>query len=140
MKMKLQNLKSKLNDRVKQTILSFDVNSTFNPSNYYVVTGLTLEHFNDFCSKIPLTKLKHTDLPSLWSAIVCLLVKLRLGLSHKVVATLVSFSSRRDVGHVLDAARQASIKYFVRKHLGFSHIPRGCDCESYMSTGKQNFG
>ena len=71
-----------------------------------------------------MTDLKHTDLRSPWSAIACLLVKLRLGLSHEVLAALFGFRSRRDVGHVLDAARQALIKCFVHKHLGFSHISR----------------
>ena len=123
-KTKLQNLKSKLNNVEKKPILSFDVDSTFNASNYHVLTGLTPEQFNDLCSKIPLTDLKHTDLRSPRSAIACLLVKLRLGLSHEVLATLFGFRSRRDVGHVLDAARQALIKCFVHKHLGFSHISR----------------
>ena len=123
-KTKLQNLKSKLNDVEKKPILSFDVDSTFNASNYYVLTGLTPDQFDDFCSKIPLTDLKHTDLRSPRSAIACLLVKLRLGLSHEVLATLFDFRSRRDVGHVLDAAQQTLIKCFVHKHLAFSHISR----------------
>ena len=142
MKTKLKNPKSKLNDIVKNLILSFDVDSTFNASIYYVLTGLTPEQFNDFCSKIPLTDLKDTDLHSLRSVIVCLLVKLRIGLSHEVLPILFSFRSRRDIGRVLDGARQVLIKYFVRKHLGFSHIS-GKDVISNHTrplVGKKKFG
>ena len=68
--------------------------------------------------------IRHSDLRPSRSAIACLLVKLRLGLSNDVLATLFGFRNRRDVGHVLDGARQALIKCFAPKHLGFSHISR----------------
>ena len=94
-KMNLQNLKSKLNDIAKKLILSLGVDSTFNASNYYMLTGLILEQFNEFCSKPPLTDIKHTNLRSPRSAIASLLVKLRLGLNPEVLATLFGFRSRR---------------------------------------------
>lgn len=124
MKTMLQNLKSKLDSMEKKPILYFDTNSTFDNSNYYVLTGLTSQQFDALCSRIPSTAIKHSDLRSPRSAIACLLVKLRLGLSHEVLATLFGFQNRKTVGRILDSARQALIKYFVPNHLGFSHISR----------------
>ena len=53
-----------------------------------------------------------------------MLVKLRLGLSHQVLATLLSLPDKRIVSCILESARNALMVYFVRKHLGFEHISR----------------
>ncbi|CAF4633414.1 unnamed protein product [Rotaria magnacalcarata] len=120
----LQNLNTKIENIEKRPALCFDADSTFDASNYYVLTGLTLEQFDNLCSEIPSGVIRHSDLRSSRSAIACLLVKLRLGLSNDVLATLFGFRNRRDVGHVLDSARKALIKCFVPKHLGFNHNSR----------------
>ncbi|CAF1556584.1 unnamed protein product [Rotaria magnacalcarata] len=124
MKIMLQNLNTKIENIEKRPALCFDADSTFDASNYYVLTGLTLEQFDNLCSEIPSGVIRHSDLRSSRSAIACLLVKLRLGLSNDVLATLFGFRNRRDVGHVLDSARKALIKCFVPKHLGFNHNSR----------------
>ena len=103
MKIMLQNLQTKLENIEKKPVLCFDADSTFNASNYYVLTGLTLEQFDNLCSKIPSGVIRNSDLRSSQSVIACLLVKLRLGLNNDVLATLFGFRNRRDVGHVLDS-------------------------------------
>ena len=53
-----------------------------------------------------------------------MLVKLRLGLSNQVLATLFSVPDNRTVSRFLESARKALMAHFVPKHLGFEHISR----------------
>ena len=88
---------------------------------YSNLTGISKKNFFDLCSHIPSTSLRQTDLRSGCQSIRCLLVKLRLGLSNQ---TLASLSDKRTVSRVIDSARTATIRHFVRKYLGFSHLTR----------------
>ncbi|CAF1159625.1 unnamed protein product [Didymodactylos carnosus] len=51
-------------------------------------------------------------------------LKLRLGFSNRVLATVFSFSSKRQVGHVIQNAKVALLRDFVHHYLGFQHITR----------------
>lgn len=68
--------------------------------------------------------MRNTENRSISTAIGCLLMKLRLGLSNTVLATIFSFDDKRTVGHVLESARMALMKNFVPFHLGSEHITR----------------
>ena len=91
-------------------------------TNYQVLTGLTRDQFNDLCSEIPASALRHTEIRSARTAIACLLVQLRLGLSHETLCTLFSIEDKRKMSRILDCACAAIKRYFVPKHLGFDHI------------------
>ena len=104
--------------------LNFDDLARLSPDNHYVLTGLSLQNFDNLCSRIPPTALKNTQNRSSRTAIACLLMKLRLGVSHEVLATLLAFKDKRTVSRVIHSARKALVEHFVPRFLGFGHIKR----------------
>ncbi len=104
--------------------LNFDNSISITSDNYYVLTGLRSKDFDNFCSCIPPSSLRNTQNRSARNAIACLLVKLRLRISHEVLATLFSFNDKRTVSHIIHRARKALVEYFVPHFLGFDHIKR----------------
>ena len=101
--------------------LSFNNKLLYTDEEYWVLMGICREHFDLLCQQV---NMRNTENRSASMAIGCLLVKLRLGLSNTVLATLFCFSDKRTVGHVLESARVALMKNFVQYHLGFEHIIR----------------
>jgi len=104
--------------------LDFDDLTCLTPNNYYVLTGLSRADFDNLCSRIPSSALRNTQNLSARTAIACLLIKLRLGISHQVLASLLSFKDRYTVSRVIDSARKALVEYFVPHFLEFEHIKR----------------
>lgn len=105
----------------KQSSISFDNPLQYSDDDYYVLTGINKSNFDTLCQQV---EMRNTDNRSISMAIDCLLVKLRLGLSNQVIATLFSIDDRRTVGHIIESARKALMKYFVPSHLGFHHVSR----------------
>ena len=68
--------------------------------------------------------LRHTEIRSPRTAVACLLIKPRLGLSHDVLAVMFSFPNRQTVGRVIHSALSALAEYFVPYNLGFNHVSR----------------
>ncbi|CAF2050509.1 unnamed protein product [Rotaria magnacalcarata] len=125
MKKELQSKNDQINQLGKNPPLNFDEDPMLmSDSNCRVLTGLTRDQFSDLCSAIPASALRHTDVRSPRTAIACLLVKLRLGLSHEALCTLFCIDDKRKMARILDRACTAIKKYFVPKHLGFDHIER----------------
>jgi hypothetical protein len=104
--------------------VDFDNPSRFTTHDYHVLTGLSLEQFNDLCNYIPKSSLYNTSNRTSRMAIGALLMKLRLALSHETLAVLLGLSDRKTVSNVLQSARDAIMKHFVPQHLGFEHISR----------------
>ena len=75
--------------------LDFDSPNRLTPDNYYVLTGLNLKDFDNLCSYLPPVSLRNTPNRTTRTAVACLLMKLRLGISYQVLATLFSFPDRR---------------------------------------------
>ncbi|CAF1406797.1 unnamed protein product [Didymodactylos carnosus] len=125
MKEELKTKDCKTNESNQNPPLNYnDDDTSMSDANYHVLTGLTRDQFNDLCSEIPPSALRHTDIRSPRTAIVCLLVKLRLGLSHQTLCTLFSGEDKRKMTRILDSGCTAITRYFVPKHLGFDHIER----------------
>ncbi len=104
--------------------IDFDNPSRFTTDDYQVLTGLSLEQFNDLCNCIPKSSLYNTSNRTSRTAIGALLMKLRLALSHETLAVLLGLSDRKAVSNALQSARAALMIHFVPKHLGFEHISR----------------
>ncbi|CAF1214590.1 unnamed protein product [Didymodactylos carnosus] len=100
-----------------------DFNSPFRytDDDYFCLTGLNKYQFEILTSII---QLRNSENRTISNAIGCLLTKLRLGMSNRVLATFFSFSSKREVGHVIESAKAALLRDFVHKNLGFQHISR----------------
>ncbi|CAF0802373.1 unnamed protein product [Rotaria sordida] len=95
MKEELKNKDCKIHALNQNPPLNFDDDEApMSDLNYHVLTGLTREQFNDLCSEIPPSALRDTDIRTPRTTIACLLVKLRLGLSHQALCTLFSFEDK----------------------------------------------
>ena len=104
--------------------VDFDNPSSFTTHDYQALTGLSLEQFNDLCNCIPKSSLYNTSNRTSRMAIGAILMKLRLGLSHEILAVLLGLSDCKTVSNVLQSARVALMKHFVPHNLGFEHISR----------------
>ncbi|CAF3031234.1 unnamed protein product [Rotaria sp. Silwood2] len=125
MKQELKNKDSTINKLKNTPLLDFNDNETFmSDKHYHILTRLTRNEFNDLCSYIPSTALRTTDVRTPRMAIACLLVKLRLGVSHDTLCTLFGIDDKRRMNRILESANSALTQYFVPKHLGFHHITR----------------
>ncbi|CAF3390049.1 unnamed protein product [Rotaria sp. Silwood2] len=104
--------------------LNFEDTTHLTSDNYYVLTGLNRKDFDNLCSCIPPASLRNTQNRTARVAVACLLMKLRLGISHQVLAALFSFPDKVTVSRVIHSARKALVAHFVPRFLGFQHISR----------------
>ena len=104
--------------------LDFDSSTCLAPDNYYVLTGLIRKDFDNLCSCLPPVSLRNTQNRTARTAVACLLMKLRLGISNQVLATLVSFPDKGTVARTIHSARKPLVGHFVPRFLGFEHISR----------------
>lgn len=111
--------------------LSFDDPTRLTSDNYYILTGLSRQDFDTLCSCLPAASLRNTQCRTASTAVACLLMKLRLGVSFQVLATLFSFPDKRTVARVFHSARKALVAHFVPRFLGFEHISRKQVIESH---------
>ena len=84
------------------------------------MTGLYREQFDELCFIIPTSTIYNTQLRSSRQATACLVIKLRLGLTHQTFATLFDLSDTTSVSRILESARSDLIKHFVPNNLEFS--------------------
>ena len=55
-------------------------------------------------------------------AVAIFLIKMRLGLSNRVLAALFHLNNKRIVSHIISQVRTSLVNDFVPLHLGFQHI------------------
>jgi hypothetical protein len=103
----------------KSSSMSFDNPFNYSDLDYYILIGINKSDFDSLSQQL---EMRNTDNRSISMAIGCLLTKLRLGLSNDVLSTLFSIGDKRTIGHIVESARNALIKYFVPLYLGFHHI------------------
>jgi hypothetical protein len=92
--------------------------------DYKNLTGFTRAQHNHILSYIPATALKNTATRSTRCALGCLLMKLKLGLSNSVLATMLGIGDKRQVSRIISSARVALAEHFVPHHLGLAHVTR----------------
>lgn len=61
---------------------------------------------------------------SIRAALALFLVKMRLGLSNRILSSLFHLDSKRIVSRIIHSVAEALLKDFVPSHLGFQHIDR----------------
>ena len=115
---------SAMEDFSKAPPLNFDEIRCLTSDNYYVLTDLSRIDFDNLTSCIPSSALKNTQNRSARTAIACLLMKLRLEISHQVLAILLSLKDKCTVSHVIHSVHKAIVQWFVSYFLGFDHTTR----------------
>ncbi|XP_053393255.1 uncharacterized protein LOC123531130 [Mercenaria mercenaria] len=103
----------------KQNILDFD---NIKDEEMRNLTGLSLEQFNDLFSHIK-DKVKATPARTGRTSVGLLLLKLRSGMSNKLLATLFRVS-KSSVRRAIRTVRQALMRSFVPLYLGLESITR----------------
>jgi hypothetical protein len=104
--------------------LDFDDYLRMTDADYTLLTGFTRAQHTRILSYIPPTALKNSVTRSARSALACLLMKLKLGLSNSVLASMVGISDKRQMSHIISSARVALAQHFVPHHLGLDHLTR----------------
>ena len=114
-----------LNDMRKKasmrTGVNFNESSQLSDQEYYDLTGLWRGQFDDLLQYV---EINETNVRSRRNALGIFLMKLRTGLSHKMLATICAMPSRSTVGRMVSSVRNSLALTFVPKHLGFGHISR----------------
>ena len=131
-------------------LFDFDDPASLDDQDYKTMTGLNrgnvfyivfihyliqflhvLDNFNDLVDQ--LTTMRNTRVRSIRVAPAVFLAKLRLGLSHDVLACLFQFKCNRTVSRICHQMRTVLTKDFVPKYLGFQHMDRSTVLSQHQS-------
>lgn len=104
--------------------LDFDDYLNMTDAGYKNLTGFTRAQHSQILSYLPSTALKNSAKRSARCALACLLMKLKLGLSNSVLASMVGVGCKRQMSHIISSARIALAQHFVPNHLGLAHVTR----------------
>ena len=104
--------------------IDFDDQLSLSDSDYKNLTGFTRAQHDRVLSYIPATALKNSMNRSPRCALACLLIKLRLGVSNSVLASMLGINNKRKISDIIHSTRHALVKYFVPHYIGLAHITR----------------
>lgn len=100
--------------------IDFD-NDFLDDSDYLSLTGITAADFKDVCSHA--INIRNNKNRTSRTCVALLLVKLRSGMSNRLLSTLFNIG-KSSVRRALASARQELSIHFTPKYLGFNHISR----------------
>jgi hypothetical protein len=104
--------------------LDFDNCLSLSDADYVKLTGFTRAQHHEIMSYLPAITLKNSTTRSAQSALAYFLMKLKLGISDSVLASLVGINNRRQMSRIITSVRLALVRYFVPHYLGLAHITR----------------
>ena len=104
--------------------LDFDHDKSMTDENYMVLTGLDRAQFDDLLTFVQESKTRSSKNRSKRTALGLLLVKLKTGLSNRMLSTLFGIHCRYAVQRSLNWCRSELMKHFVPQNLWFKHIKR----------------
>lgn len=104
--------------------LDFDKDKNMTDEDYHTLTGVTRAQFNDLLTFIQDSNTRRSKNRSKRTALGLLLVKLKTGLSNRMLSTLFGIHCRFAVQRSLNVCRTALMEKFVPENLGFKHISR----------------
>ncbi|CAG2184344.1 IQSEC [Mytilus edulis] len=100
-------------------ILNFDNPLSLSDGDYYNLTGLSKQQFNELSSYI--VSARQTNVRSVRTCIAVLLTKLRTGLPNHILGTIFSLA-KSQVQRCIHSARVSLMQDFVPHFIGFQHI------------------
>lgn len=104
----------------EQSRIDFD-GDKLTDADYLSLTGITKANFDDICSH--LTTIRNNKNRSSRTCIALLLVKLRSGMSNRLLSTLFNIG-KSSVRRAITSARKELSLNFTPKYIGFTHITR----------------
>ena len=103
--------------------IDFDNKNTLSDAEYQTLTGITKDDFEDLCSNVNSNAIRCTKNRSSRTCIALLLVKLRTGLSNRMLSTLFNIG-KSSVRRSIVSARHCLATHFTPQYVGFEHITR----------------
>ena len=111
--------------------LNFDMPYMMSDDDYLSLTGLSKESFADLCGLC--TSLRNTTVRTSRTCLAILLVKLRLGLSNKILSILFGLKQAQ-IQRSVHAARTSLMQKYVPRNLGFQHMTHEEFVEKHTTT------
>ena len=97
-------------------------------------TAFTRAQHTRILSYIPPAALKNTVMRSARPALACILMKLKLGLSNSVLASMVGITDKRQTSRIISGARIAACSTFRPASFGFGTLnTTGCHRQTYVT-------
>ncbi|KAK3107904.1 hypothetical protein FSP39_024854 [Pinctada imbricata] len=109
---------AKVNEKCR---LDFDSSEGLSSSDYEILLGIGKEDFNDLVSHVK--GIRDTKNRSVRTCIAILLVKLRTGMSNRLLSTIFNME-KTSIRRAIKAAREEMEVNFIPHYLGFQHISR----------------
>ena len=78
--------------------------------------------------------MRNSYIRSVRVALAVFLVKMRLGMSNRVLSTLFHLKSKRVVSKIVHQTAEGLLKDFVPYHLGFQHIDRKTVLQNHQTS------
>ncbi|XP_033726042.1 uncharacterized protein LOC117315788 [Pecten maximus] len=104
--------------------IDFDNNHSLTDADYQNLTGITKADFNDLCLLLSSsTSIRCTKNRTSRTCIALLLVKLRTGMSNRLLSTLFNIG-KSSVRRAIMSARQFLSVNFTPRNVGFQHVTR----------------
>ncbi|XP_071181323.1 uncharacterized protein [Mytilus edulis] len=117
----------------KSSILDFDNPSRLTDDDYYNLTGLTRQQFEDLSTYS--TTIRQSNVRSVRTCLAILLTKLRTGLPNQIIGTIFSLT-KSQVQRSIHSAR-TSLQSFVTQNVGFQHISHDDFVENHTTATAQ---
>ena len=118
-------LLQKLREETKKhlvTRLDFDTDGVLTETDYLTLTGLSKANFDDLCDHVT-PHIRHTPVRSTRASLGIFLMKMKSGLSNKLISTLCNVS-KSSVHRAVASVRRCLMASFVPQYLGLQHITR----------------
>lgn len=110
--------------------LNFDNPFFLSNDEYVTLTGFNKDQFHEITES--LTSLKNSAVRSIRTSVATFLLKLRTGLSNKMISVLIGLQEPQ-IQRIIYSVRTAFMTDFVPGNLGFEHISREDFCKNHTS-------
>ena len=114
--------------------LDFDNTLSLSDDDCKIFTSLSKDELDDPVSQVSRIDIRDSTNRSIRTAIGILLCKLRLGLSNRVLASLLQLPDELAISRAIKNATGAVMSMFVPQNLGFNHISRRDIIEQHTSS------
>ena len=102
--------------------LDFDSTNILEDADYVNLTGLSCENADELCEHVT-SKVRNTPARSTRTSLGIFLMKLRSGISNKLLSTLFNLT-KSSVRRAVDSVRRSLMTSFVPQNLGLQHVTR----------------
>ncbi|XP_045173214.2 uncharacterized protein LOC123534842 [Mercenaria mercenaria] len=115
---------------LQSKFLNFDCTYNMSDDDFHTLTGISKGQFEDLVKHVD--KLRDTEVRTARNCIGIFLVKLRTGLSNKLLSVLFGITPAQ-IQRSITSARLDLMESFVPENIGFEHISHSQFCENHTT-------